>query len=131
MPYNARFMFDHNQDTTYEETTAPLREMLVKGAIFLWDKRRERAYKSLMKMMSSKVTLRPFTFGLSTIFVSDADPKGIAASLYQVQNDKTWVPVDHISRALTNEEMAWYSQIEWESLAKSCGLEQFRFYLTG
>ena len=131
MSYNARFMFDHNQDTTYEETTAPLREMLVKGAIFLWDKRRERAYKSLMKMMSSKVTLRPFTFGLSTIFVSDADPKGIAASLYQVQNDKTWVPVDHISRALTNEEMAWYSQIEWESLAKSCGLEQFRFYLTG
>ena len=32
--YNARFMFDHKEGATYEETTAPLRELMVKGAVF-------------------------------------------------------------------------------------------------
>lgn len=129
--YNARFMFDHKEGTTYEETTAPLREMMVKGAIFSWNKRREEAFQTLMCMMSSEATLRPFTPGLPIEYVSDASPKGIAASLYQVREDKTWVPVDHISRALTKEEQKWQSQIDWESLAKSWGMDQFRFYLTG
>ena len=129
--YNARFMFDHSETSSYEETTAPLREMLAKGAIFAWDKRREKAYQTLMRMMSSEATLRPFTQGLPTMFVSDASPWGIAASLYQVREDKTWVPVDHISRALTKEERAWGSQIDWESLGKSWGMDQFRFYLSG
>ena len=129
--YNARFMFDHKEGATYEETTAPLREMLVKGAIFSWNKRREEAFQTLMRMMSSEATLRPFTQGLPTMFVSDASPFGIAASLYQVREDKTWVPVDHISRALTKEEQKWQSQIDWESLAKSWGMDQFRFYLMG
>ena len=117
--YNARFMFDHKEGATYEETTAPLREMLVKGAVFSWDKRREEAFQTLMRMMSSETTLRPFTQGLPTMFVSDASPFGIAASLYQVREDGNWVPVDHISRALTKEEQRWQSQIDWESLAKS------------
>ena len=129
--YNARFMFDHGETSSYEETTAPLRELLAKGAIFSWDKRREGAYQTLMRMMSSEATLRPFTQGLPTMFVSDACPWGIAASLYQVLEDQSWVPVDHISRALTKVERAWGSQIDWESLAKSWGMDQFRFYLSG
>ena len=79
-----------------------------------------------MRMMSSDPTLRPFCPDRATHFVSDASPKGIAASLYQ-----SWVPVDHISRVLSKEEMGWKSQIDWESLAKSWGMEQFRYYLTG
>ena len=129
--YNARFMFDHKQDATYEETTAPLRELLIKGTKFEWNKEREEAYQKLMRMMSDEATLRPFTKGLPTMFVSDASPEGIAASVYQVQPDKTWVPIDHISRALTNDEKAWDSQIDWESLGKSWGMNQFRTYLSG
>lgn len=129
--YNARFMFDHRESSTYEETTAPLRELLVKGAIFSWDKRREEAYQTLMRMMSSDATLRPYTRGLPTHYVSDACPWGISSSLYQVEEDNSWVPVDHISRALTKAERAWGSQIDWESLAKSWGMDQFRFYLSG
>ena len=105
--------------------------MLTKGAIFSWDKKREDAYQTLMRMMSSESTLRPFTPGRPTQFVSDACPWGIAASLYQVREDNTWVPVDHISRALTKAERSWGSQIDWESLAKSWGINQFRFYLSG
>ena len=104
-------MFDHKEGATYEQTTAPLREMLVKGAIFSWNKRREDAFQTLMRMMSSEATLRPFTPGLPTQFVSDACPWGIAASVYQVREDKTWVPVDHISRAdvLTSQRMALFT----------------------
>ena len=129
--YNARFVFDHKEGATYEETTAPLREMLKKSAVFSWNKRREVSYQTLMRMMSSEATLRPFSQGLPIMFVSDASPYGIAASLYQVTEDKSWVPVDHISRALTKEEKNWQSQIDWESLAKSWSMEQFRFYLMG
>lgn len=64
--YNARFMFDHGETSTYEETTTPFRELLAKGAIFSWDKRREGAYKTLMRMMSSEATLRPYIQGLPT-----------------------------------------------------------------
>ena len=65
------------------------------------------------------------------MFMSDASPFGIAASLYQVREDGNWVPVDHISRSLTKEEHKWQSQINWEIPAKSWGMEQFRFYLMG
>ena len=52
------------ETSTYEETT--YRELLAKGAIFSWDKRREGAYQTLMRMMSSEATLRPYIQGLPT-----------------------------------------------------------------
>ena len=91
--YNAKFTFDHKKGASYEETTAPLRELLVKGAKFKWDKRREEAYSHLLNLMSSTTTLRPFVMYRPTHFVSDASPEGIQASLYQEQEDRTWVPV--------------------------------------
>ena len=54
--YNAKFMIDHTEGKTYE-TTAPLRELMVKGAMFMWTRRREESF--LMRMMSSESTLRP------------------------------------------------------------------------
>ena len=102
-----------------------------KDSRFSWNSTREQSYQKLMRMMSSDTTLQPFCPDRATNFVSDASPKGIAASLYQEGPDRPWSPVDHVSRALSKEEMAWKSQIDWESLAKSWGMEQFRYYLTG
>ena len=121
--YNAKFTFNHKKGASYKETTAPLRELLVKRAKFKWDKRREEAYSKLMNIMSSTTTLRPFVMDRPTHLVSDASPEGIQASLYQKQEDRTWVPVDHASRALTEEEKRWGSQIDWESLAMSWVIE--------
>ena len=129
--YNVKFAFDHQQQGSYEDTTAPLRELLVKGARFSWNNTREEAYRKLMKMMSAATTLRPFNPSKATHFVSDASPKGIQASLYQEEDNRTWVPVDHVSRALSVEEQNWGSQIDWESLAKSWGMQQFRYFLSG
>ena len=77
--------------------------------------------------MSSTTSLRPFVMDRPIHFVSHASPEGIQANLYQ---DVGTRPVDHASRALTEEEKRRGNQIDWESLAKSWGMEQFRYYLS-
>ena len=106
-------MFDHKERDTYEETTAPLRELLIKGAKFSW--KPERVYSTLMRMMSSDATLRPYTTGLTTMYVSDASPYGIAASVYQVEWDGTWVPIDHISPRKNRPGAAKLTGRVWQS----------------
>ena len=51
--------------------------------------------------MSSTTSLRPFVMDRPIHFVSHASPEGIQANLYQ---DVGTRPVDHASRALTEEE---------------------------
>ena len=104
---------------------------MVKGAQFSWDSSREQAYQAILRMMSDQTTLRPYDGDKVIHFVSDASPEGISASIYQEEKDGTWVPVDHTSRALSAAEQRWRSQIDWESLAKSWGMTQFRHYLVG
>ena len=40
--YNAKFAFDHGEDVTYEEVTAPLRQLMAKGARFDWTEERTK-----------------------------------------------------------------------------------------
>jgi hypothetical protein len=129
--YNARFAFDHSESRSYTEITAPLREMLGSGEVFGWTEEREESYQALIRVMSAETTLRPFNPSRPTHFVSDASPLGIAASVYQEQKGGTWVPVDHVDRALSAAERGWDSQIEWESLAKCWGMRMLRSYLVG
>ena len=129
--YNAKFAFDHEGERTYEEVTKSLRELLMKDKPFSWTDEREGDYQMIRIMMSDKTTLRPFNPKKTAHFVSDASPLGISASLYQEEEDGSWVPVDHTSRALSESEQRWKSQIDWESLAKSWGMVQFRHFLVG
>ena len=129
--YNAKFLFDSAEvQDTYEEVTAPLRALLKKDVKFMWGDEQETAYGKLLTLMESPATLRPYRLGLSTHYVADSSEIGIQASIYQVEEGGTWVPVDHISRSLTETESG-YSPIERESLAQSWGMDQFRFYLVG
>ena len=129
--YNAKFAFDHQEGITYEEATAPLRELLTKDAHFTWNEQREESYQRIIRMMSDKSILAPFKQGRATHLVTDASPHGISASLYQTDENGCWLPIDHLSRALSEHEKAWKSQIEWESLAKMWGMTAFRPYLVG
>ena len=129
--YNAKFAFDHKENQSYEDVTAPLRELLHSGAKFEWNKEREQSYQKLMNMMNDRSILAPFQLTRKTHLVTDASPHGISASLYQEDEDGTWLPVDHASRALSKHEQAWQSQIDWESLAKTWGMQLFRPYLVG
>ena len=129
--YNAKYAFDHKEDCSYEEATAPLRELLVKDAKFDWNERREQSFQKLLRMLNDKTYLAPYNPKRKTHFVSDASPVGISASLYQEDDKSRWVPVDHVSRALSAHERNWDSQIDWESLGKMWGMMMFRHYLIG
>ena len=96
--YNAKIAYDHQEAKSYEyeEVTAPLRELLMKEATFSWDDRREESFLKLM-MMNDKSILTPFIIGRPTQLVTDASPHGISASLYQEDDSRRWLPIDHIS----------------------------------
>ena len=129
--YNAKFAFDNpNIEESYEQITAPLRKLLRKTISFHWGREEEASYQKLMNIMTAETTLRPYDMHRKTHFVADASPVGIQASIYQEDESGTWLPVDHLSRALTVTEQK-YSPIEKESLAQSWGMNQFRFYLLG
>ena len=36
--YNAKYGFDHLEDKSYQEVTAPLKRLLIKDAAYRWDK---------------------------------------------------------------------------------------------
>ena len=103
----------------------------MKEAKFSWNDQREESYQKLIRMLTDKSIFTPFKMGRSTHLVTDASPQGISASLYQTDEKGQWLPVDHVSRALSQHEQGWKSQIEWESLAKMWGMTIFRPYLVG
>jgi len=133
--YNAKFAFDNGNLGSYEDITQPLRKLLRKDETFHWNGEMEEAYTKLIDVISDPSTLQAFIKDRETHMAADASESGIQASLYQVVAGKqrqrpTWVPIDHVSRALTETESR-YSPIERESLGLSWGMEQFRFYLVG
>ena len=126
--YNAKFMVASDQ--AYSQMTHPLRVLTHKNARFVWGEEQEHAYQDVMRAMTSEDALRPFDPARPTKLVADAGPEGIAASLFQVARDGTWIPVDHASRSLTPCEKN-YSQFEKESLAQAWGMHAHRHYLLG
>jgi hypothetical protein len=133
--YNAKFAFDNGYLGSYEDVTRPLRKLLKKDAVFCWNNKIEEAYTKLVEIISNPSTLQAFDKACETHLAADASESGIQASLYQVTTPEhrrkpTWVPIDHVSRALTETESR-YSPIERESLGLSWGMEQFRFYVVG
>ena len=89
-----------------------------------------------MQILDNPSTLQPYVLGRATHVVTDTSEHGIQASIYQekfikgCKSRETWVPIDHVSRALTPRERD-YSPIERESLGLAWGAEQFRYYLVG
>ena len=102
--YNAKYGFDHLETKTYKEVTAPLRQLLIKDATYRWDEECENSFQTLLRMMNSRTYLAPHDPKRKTHLVTDASPCGIAASLYQEDDQGKWVPVDHTSRALSPQQ---------------------------
>ena len=88
--------------------TCTLREMLGKGAKFNWTKERERSFQVLLKFMNDKAYLAPYNptrkMPCKTHLVTDPSPVGTSASIYQEDMRGQWLPVDHITRALSPQE---------------------------
>ena len=93
-------------------------------------------YNEIVEALESAGALYPFDPSLDIAHVADAQPTGIASSVYMVtgtgdgDSEETWWPLDHISRSLTPTESS-YPQIDRESLAQAWGMRRHRFYLIG
>ena len=118
----------YNSDSACEQVTKHLRTLTEKNARYTWTEECEAAYREIIAMMTSDTTLRPFDPDRKTILVADASPTGIAAGVYQEDDNGRWMPIDHSSRGLTDVE-SHYSQTERESLAQVWGMNTFRYYL--
>ena len=93
--YNAKYGFNHKEEQSYEEVTAPLHKLLIKAAVFRWDEESDASFQTLILMMNSRTYLAPHDHTRKTHLVTDASPSGIAASLHQEDDAGTWVSVDH------------------------------------
>ena len=70
--FNAKFSFDTKPDTTYEDTTAPLRRLLKNDVSFVWGDIEQQAYTQLMQVMNDPATLHPFDPSKPTHIVADS-----------------------------------------------------------
>ena len=125
-----RFMWD--TDSAYSHITQPLRKLLGKNVPFEWGPEQQSSYNEIISALESAGALYPYNPSLEITHVADAQPTGIASSVYMVTEDgeEKWWPLDHIRRSLTPTESG-YPQIDRESLAQSWGMRQQRYYLLG
>ena len=130
--FNARFMFESEE--AYASVTYPLRQMLKKGARYKWGAEENKAFKQIQEALMSTDALRPYDPELPLEHFADAQPHGIASSVYMVETSnsgtKTYWPLNHVSRSTSPAEER-YGQVELESLAQSWGIRQNRYYLLG
>ena len=115
--YNAKFTFDNSLNLSYEEVTAPVRQLLKKGQRFTWAPGQERSYQQLIEILNDPATLQSYKPKRKIHVVADTSEIGTQCSIYQEKKHETvtasWVSVDHVSRDLTKREQD-YSPIERE-----------------
>ena len=130
--FNAKFMWD--TEGAYANLTQPLRKLMGKGVKFEWGPKQQESYDSIIEALESAGAIYPYNYELDVCHVADAQPNGIASSVYSItgQSDgsELWWPVNHISRSLSSTESG-YPQIDRESLAQTWGMTQNRYYLIG
>ena len=110
--------------------TAPLRSLLKKDTLWLWDDKCCNSFNMPKEMLLSTETLAYFDPKASTVVVVDASPVGVGAVISQMQPDGTMRPISYASRSLSPVEQR-HSQIERECLAILFAVQRFRIYLYG
>ena len=112
------------------ELTHPLRELLRKNVVWMWDQAQQSAFEDVKKEIARPACLAQFNTELPTIVTTDASGYGMGATLSQVQKDGSRRLVAAASRSLTDAERR-YACIERECLCIAWAVEKFRMYVTG
>ena len=105
--FNAKFTFENKANISCEDATAPLQMLLEKDQKSKWEKE-EDGYQFLMRILEDEAsTSTLYHWQGHTRAFTDASERSIQDNIYQ-ENDEVrlderniWVPIDHVSRALT------------------------------
>lgn len=116
--------------TKLGELSAPLRELLHKNSVWIWDSAQETAFCNVKKELQRSVELAPYSPHRETVIHTDASRSGIGAALFQVQDDGELRLVSSASRSLSETEKR-YATIEQEALGVVWACEKFRDYIVG
>ena len=112
------------------EITAPLRSLLKKDTVWIWDTQQQQAFQQVKQLLISPPVLAHYSQKRKTIIAADASNYGIGAVMYQEQDDGNRKPVCFISRSLTDAEKN-YAAIEKEALAVTWACERLSEYILG
>ena len=110
--------------------TEPLRRLLRKEMVWLWDSTQQEAFNKIKDKLVSSETLAHYNPERTTFLAADACNNGLGAVLLQLQDDGTKRPICYASRSLTDTEKR-YAVIEKEALAATWACEKFKDYITG
>ena len=105
--------------------TKPLREVLRKESLFIWDEQLQSCFDLIKNTLSNDATLSYFDVSKEVTLSADASKDGLGACL--TQNSK---PIAYASKSLTDTQKR-YAQIEKECLAIYFAAEKFHTFIYG
>lgn len=116
----------------FSEKVRPLRELTLLKAEFIWDERRQEAFKELKDLVASAPALRPidYTSNNPVILSVDSSKYAVGFILSQIDNDGRRRPARYGSLPM-NETEANYSQPKLELYGLYRALRRWRLYLVG
>ncbi len=112
------------------QTNEPLRQLLKKEQMWLWDEAQQKAFESIKSMLSSTEVLTHYDPTAPRIIAADACQDGLGAVLLQTDSKGNRRPISYASRSLTDTEKR-YAVIEKEVLAATWACEKFSDYVLG
>ena len=112
----------------YSSLARPLIDLTKKGAEFIWEKRHQAAFDTLINLMAARPVLLQPNFDKQFVLQTDASALGIGAVLLQQGDTKKLQPVEFFSATFTPTERN-YDIYERELLAIMKALAHWRPYL--
>ncbi|KAH3746048.1 Transposon Ty3-G Gag-Pol polyprotein [Pelomyxa schiedti] len=125
--YYARFVPD------FAIVAAPLRELGVKGAPWVWDERCEEAFTHIKHLIAKKLLLESpdYSSEFRLEIHTDASKVGMGAALVQMDAKGAEHIIELASRVTTPHEKKYDTVCELEAAAVVWALKKFRSYIHG
>ncbi|UYV61752.1 K02A2.6-like [Cordylochernes scorpioides] len=112
----------------YAQIRAPLNELLLKNAAWLWSTKHEQAFQTLKNALISKPVLYIYDRSNPCHLITDASGLGVAGVLKQPDEQGILHPIAYYSRKLHPYEQN-YTASEIETLAIINSVQRFHTYL--
>ena len=118
-------MTNYVQRTGLADATKPLKDLLKKESVFMWDQSHDKAFNEVKSILTKAPVLTHLSQEKKSVLQFDKSKDGLGACLMQDEH-----PIAYASGALTLTEIH-YVQIEMELLSVVFGGEKFSKFLYG